>query len=379
MMWTIIFMIFGLPQVYTIDSINQCADHLKQCNPILDLPCCEENNTCALIHWNDQNLYKCLKKMRLDEPCMFDSDCSDSESVICSPDEGVCKCSEKHLRVNDHKCASLLGNPCKENSDCAVLNSICHKNICKCKSSYYSSSNNICVLTALEKPCFSDDECWTTKNTVCADNGICACIGSYQEMNNAVCASFLQGYCKYYTDCWPDNSICIDNRCECKYGFQPITYKECQASPLEKLCIDDIDCNQISPGSKITGREYACKRHKSYGYNFRCSALLGHFCVLQRHCLINNSHCISNICQCEPGFVSKSKDECVPILLNKPCESNNDCDRESHLMCSNDKKCVCEQGYLEVNRTCAPTLGQSCSENYPCVATNSECFRNLCL
>lgn len=83
-------------------------------------------------------------------------------------------------------------------------------------------------------------------------------------------------------------------------------------APLEKLCIDDIDCNQVFFGSNRTEWQYACKEHKSFGYNFRCSALLGHFCKLQRHCLIDNSHCKSNICQCNYGFVSKSKHECVP-------------------------------------------------------------------
>lgn len=88
MMWKIIFMIFGLSQVCLMDSINQCADHYKEvnmiiivnlgvnhqiklfnlsyfltmkCNPNIDLPCCEENNKCTLMHWNDRNLYKCLK------------------------------------------------------------------------------------------------------------------------------------------------------------------------------------------------------------------------------------------------------------------------------------------------------------------------------
>lgn len=81
----------------------------------------------------------------------------------------------------------------------------------------------------MEKPCLADDDCWATNNTVCSKNKICICNSNYIQINHAVCESFIGGYCKDYTDCWPENTVCINNQCECEHGFLPTSYKLCKA------------------------------------------------------------------------------------------------------------------------------------------------------
>lgn len=69
----------------------------------------------------------------------------------------------------------------------------------------------------------------------------------------------------------------------------------------------------------------------------------------------------------------------IPVPLGKSCYQDGDCSVLSHLKCSENNKCVCKSGYVEINQSeCKPLLNGMCFSDKDCVPSNSECVENKC-
>ncbi|XP_057319901.1 transmembrane cell adhesion receptor mua-3-like [Microplitis mediator] len=161
----------------------------------------------------------------------------------------------------------------------------------------------------LGTPCELDEDCEGTANTKCY--GHCACRPGYREKDSR-CATLLGNYCKNYEDCWPENSACIDNSCQCQYKYISTFSDKCVPIPVEIPCSDDYDCNRLYPNSYSVEKKFTCVRQYSTAKQGKCLPLLGEFCETRKPnaCAVENSICYDNKCICKSGFMAKSKDEC---------------------------------------------------------------------
>lgn len=61
------------------------------------------------------------------------------------------------------------------------------------------------------------------------------------------------------------------------------------------------------------------------------------------------------------------------------CKVDNDCRNIKYAKCSDDHRCVGKSNYLEINvKTCAPLIGEHCTENSECYPIYSRCFHRVC-
>lgn len=81
--------------------------------------------------------------------CSNDYDCKDSMHMKCSENK-ICICRPDHIIINNATCASLLGGYCQHDEQCAVDNSACIDNKCRCKVNLKSISNDKCVPSKLK-------------------------------------------------------------------------------------------------------------------------------------------------------------------------------------------------------------------------------------
>ncbi|CAD6227270.1 GSCOCG00006055001-RA-CDS, partial [Cotesia congregata] len=81
-------------------------------------------------------------------------------------------------------------------------------------------------LTILDVICYSNDDCEIV-NTHCSRFQFCACNKNYITIDRKVCTPILEAYCTIDATYTIDNSVCVDNTCQCSQGFVPGLYNDC--------------------------------------------------------------------------------------------------------------------------------------------------------
>lgn len=69
----------------------------------------------------------------------------------------------------------------------------------------------------------------------------CKCLPNYGVLkNNQRCVALIGGYCDHYKQCMVENSICINNKCQCKESYVMRTNRECALSKftIRKLILN---------------------------------------------------------------------------------------------------------------------------------------------
>lgn len=191
---------------------------------------------------------------------------------------------------------------------------------------------------ALGFPCSEKADCQKIRNADCSEN-ICSCRWDTIKINSTFCASRLDGLCATDEDCATKNSICIHDRCKCKldvlrknsYYCDPRMYHYFQwvnslrddknlntfsftSAYLTMPCKINADCNDFIKNSMCSEKK-GCQCLKDYVSinETACIILYGAYCSSDEQCLLENSYCIDNACQCKPGYKR----------LGSKCESSN--------------------------------------------------------
>lgn len=131
----------------------------------------------------------------------------------------------------------------------------------------------------------------------------------------------------------------------------------------------------------------------------KCVALLGGSCEDNSRCIVDHSMCIDFHCKCEPAWIPKSNDRCVPSMCNfckrfietynkkflcvsaklaTQCNDDDDCDDLNHMQCSYNL-CLCRAHHVIENAaTCKPILGGHCLSDKECPVLHSACIEHKC-
>lgn len=83
------------------------------------------------------------------------------------------------------------------------------------------------TLARLGIPCMHDTDCDGIKHSRCSMDKICICENNYARINERKCAPLIGGFCSADEHCITENAVCVDNRCQCKLDFVPISNKQC--------------------------------------------------------------------------------------------------------------------------------------------------------
>ncbi|XP_057330746.1 neurogenic locus Notch protein-like [Microplitis mediator] len=348
---------------------------------------CDESNTCqcpvnSYLSSNNDNCNRYAQKM--DDSCENNNSCRDLKFSYCS-DNKKCTCLPNYKKLHGH-CLGVIDANCFNDSDCAIENSICDTNICKCRiDSYLSASKNKCQSYAnrVNDFCEANNSCRNLNNTYCSKDHKCVCLKNYTLIEN-YCRGFIGSNCSQDLDCASENSVCSKSTCQCHDNFYlSANETNCYAyaERIENFCEDDVGCRNLK--YTYCSKNNKCTCLPNYvQVNDRCRGLINAKCLKDVDCAVNNSICDeSNSCQCLNGFyLSANKGKCHQYAkqLDDFCETDDGCRNLKYAHCSKKNKCICLLNYTEAGGYCRGFIGSNCSENLDCLVDYLVCKSNVC-
>ncbi|CAG5073390.1 Protein of unknown function [Cotesia congregata] len=330
---------------------------------------------------NDFHIFFSVCLGGLGKRCELDEDCDEIIHAKCSKD-GKCICRMKTVKTDPWTCAPILGGFCWNNETCAADNAVCVNSECKCKKDYFQRPNNQCVRNVLGTQCENDDACNLVKFAKCSEYKICTCTSNTTAITSIYCAPIFGGFCWENDECVTPNSICLNNKCQCHGKYNQYTIeKGCVSICGNDACYEGkiLAENKISNAICTGVNDCVCFQQYPFEEAYPCTSKDKIVCETDNLCVVENSKCIDNHCQCKPQFEYRSN-QCLPFAhLNDFCWINYDCRQIDHAICSKDKKCKCDENYAAVNQTsCRPIYGGICSQNKDCRNINGVCIDSKC-
>ncbi|XP_057318109.1 protein eyes shut homolog [Microplitis mediator] len=371
-------------------TANTAALNSTMCAPLLD-GFCEKNNECVVKDSTCvDNKCKCkpnsapqsnthCKEVYMRMPCDRDSDCNEFINHSSCIEEKVCACIINHHPINRTVCAPMYNQSCQNHEPCAISNSLCINNKCRCKHNYVYQEFK-CYPIYLEEPCVVHEDCHKIKFGICSKDKKCVCDDKHTQFNKTSCGPIIGGFCSKDDECKISNSKCINNRCECEAFYSPLYNEQCLPTLLGWNCVYDGDCRYLCNAICSESKKCVCQSNHVPLNNTACVPLLGEYCWNDEQCITNNSVCINHVCQCNNDFIKLSNDECIDGSFNEYCEGDKDCKVLINARCSEEyKKCRCKHNYVKIDKiACAPLLGEFCRHNERCGLNNAICINNQC-
>ncbi|XP_057336707.1 uncharacterized protein LOC130675184 isoform X2 [Microplitis mediator] len=198
--------------------------------------------------------------------------CNSSNEIPCCQENNVCVKVQKDLRTYTSICLKplKLGDLCEENVDCLMLGHA------KC------------------------------------DEGHCDCLTNYGIPNKGTkCLPLIGGICLEDDDCSVKNTICVNNKCQCRDKYLAINNNQCKPSTLGKKCRGDLNCNNELHMKCSENEICSCKSNHTMIDNIKCVPLLDEFCWTGEKCAVNNSICFKNKCQCIKDYKALGNYMCI--------------------------------------------------------------------
>ncbi|XP_057335489.1 neurogenic locus notch homolog protein 1-like [Microplitis mediator] len=314
----------------------------------------------------------------LGSSCKTDSDCERVEFAKCSRTE-ICVCSLNTLAVNGTSCVPILNEFCEDNADCKVDNSECFDNKCECKSWFRTIANTECERPHLGMNCRESIDCHVfLDHSECSEEKKCACRHGRYAINNTRCAPAFNEACDYGEICASENSICTNDKCQCKTGY---VYQESKCVPkfLGMPCQTEEDCQEIEFSTCSDNNICVCQLNYGGLDLLTCSLLIGADCSKDDDCVAKNSRCFRDKCECMEYHSAHSNALCELTILGHSCQNNEDCRNINHAICSKNKNCDCVSNNIRVNETyCAPALKAFCWKGEKCATDHASCIDDEC-
>ncbi|XP_053594644.1 prion-like-(Q/N-rich) domain-bearing protein 25 [Microplitis demolitor] len=140
---------FSLNETVCAPLLNQSCQNNEIC--ATDNAECVKNKCACKANVTSQSNNQCLpsqymlNRIHLDLSCKEDIDCRKIKNARCSINK-KCVCKSNHVKLNKKVCAPLLEEFCSTSRQCAIGNSECIDNICKCKIHFVPVDNSLCIL-----------------------------------------------------------------------------------------------------------------------------------------------------------------------------------------------------------------------------------------
>ncbi|XP_057324708.1 prion-like-(Q/N-rich) domain-bearing protein 25 [Microplitis mediator] len=283
---------------------------------------------------------------------------------------------------------SILENNGNPDYKCAIKNEFCipdYQNPCchahlECKLTFPGGFFKCIDKVRLGQPCNNDNECFFIRNAICSEElKKCDCKSNYVPEMGLICAPLLDESCKNNELCETKNSICINNRCQCKANYLKKSNNQCLRIVIGSYCENDTICETINYAKCSKDKVCTCTRNAVALDPTKCILIYDLVCWTTNDCPAENSICVDHKCQCKPNFVLESYVQCVPSYLGMTCKSDFDCTKFMlHTVCSKNKKCACEPLYYRVtNRMCSP-ITESLESNPLILKGISICVNDNC-
>lgn len=77
-------------------------------------------------------------------------------------------------------------------------------------------------------PCQKNQDCEEIRNAKCSEDKECVCELNAIKLNQSMCISLINGSCENDQECAPENSICMNNECQCKLNYVPTHKNQCE-------------------------------------------------------------------------------------------------------------------------------------------------------
>ncbi|CAG5088977.1 Protein of unknown function [Cotesia congregata] len=211
--------------------LNHIQKNINNCVPLLGEYCLKNgecgtensfclNNECRCKDsFYEYSKKQCLPKI-IGKECQEDTDCREIKFAECSKRK-VCVCAKNTVALSPGLCYPLLNEACQVDEDCKVDYSICIENVCKCKPKHFSSSIGNCTQMYLGMPCKYDLQCRIYMDkTKCSPDKVCTCEYNHFQRKDGFCKPEWERSCLNDELCNDENSICVDDKCQCKPQFK---------------------------------------------------------------------------------------------------------------------------------------------------------------
>ncbi|XP_008547778.1 prion-like-(Q/N-rich) domain-bearing protein 25 isoform X1 [Microplitis demolitor] len=344
-----------------------CATYFEKCDIAFPTPCCNQNHKCSRIGWGSLRTdLRCLLQAFLGDFCETDYDCGIVNHSKCSEDH-KCECRPNYATIGKSLCLSQQNGFCLSNEECTAQNSVCINSKCGCKLNFILGSENKCEPKQLDTFCNSDEDCAIVNHAKCSKDKKCICRPNNVVINET-CVPMINGFCWGGEPCAAENSVCMNQTCQCKEGFKFIPDNYCVKTYLGMPCQKNQDCEEIRNAKCSEDKECVCELNAIKLNQSMCISLINGSCENDQECAPENSICMNNECQCKLNYVPTHKNQCEQVTLGKPCEKTLNCRDVWHETCSEDKRCVYEHCYVD-NSYC-PAYNCKCRPNYIEISKN---------
>ncbi|XP_074115779.1 prion-like-(Q/N-rich) domain-bearing protein 25 [Cotesia typhae] len=308
-------------------------------------------------------------------PCTYDRDCHHHIPFSKCSTKNKCTCID-HYHLSDNRCVLGFAILCSRTIPCSNPNFACVNDMCQCQANY-TLWNSRCLSTKLGFSCQKDEDCFLIPHSKCTF-WQCVCEEGYTRQN-ADCAPLLGSFCSTNDVCAVDNSVCIDDICQCDINYEEQSNDYCMLGSLGAKCRYNRDCHSILNSQCSSSSICTCKfRHVAMN-EFSCVPIVGGYCTGDLNCDSRTMECVANKCRCKPNFTEMSATLCIETTNVYSCIEPSECSDSWHLTCSPNKKCVCQTNNTAINHaTCLPTLGGLCWKDDQCAAKKSSCVDYRC-
>ncbi|CAD6227285.1 GSCOCG00006073001-RA-CDS [Cotesia congregata] len=263
-----------------------------------------------------------------------------------------------------------FGGTCDQNRRC------CGESL-KCDRSNTAGRYECKKKAKLGDSCQKPFQCIDIAHSVCSKK-MCVCRLKNVRVSDYACAPILNGFCWKNETCMTENSMCIDNECQCKDGFLAEA-NECLPVVIGSKCSDDAACASVKFAECSSNKSCVCSQNAIAINGRLCSVRLGETCQTNEDCAAVKSWCDDNKCQCKDQHFAYSEIECRLAFIAIPCNAESHC--RAHISDSYciDGTCQCKRNYLLTNgNACFPVATSYCSTTDVCSDLNSICIDNRC-
>ncbi|CAL8143517.1 unnamed protein product [Orchesella dallaii] len=310
------------------------------------------NGVCACLHQDffQNSKAECVRKSGFGGKCEDDEECS--SPFICKSD-GYCGCHKTTPNYDkwdkncvavtalDEKCHFFSGR-CGENSWCKFKNDDSYAKFfsdrdsyCLCRPGYFKNSSDQCEpQRGFGERCDNNEACNKYDEFKCGKNGTCICAKPWMVYDalNKKCVVLEGSPCRSYEFLGRNKQNCVDGA-NCDSQGETMMVCRCGKGSFRSpngACWQDH--------GKWCGDDWTNK----------CDERKGLVCK-------------QGVCECEFDnfkLFDKKSGECKTLVYGG-CSNTTECVKNAY--CSENKVCLCDQGFSEAKGKCYLSMGQVCT------------------